>query len=164
SLAQWRGTPRGAFQDVLRSEGCEALIVQEYEHARYDALAVLAARMGLPLHATFQGGDVTLSRLEACVRRWTVARSRSLIVASGRERERVAGRYGAAGLRIANIPNPLDVDEWRSVPRAEARAALGLPPDAFVVMTHGRIEMHRKGLDVLLEAWRRFSADRAGAR
>ena len=32
---------------------------------------------------------------------------------------------------------------------------LGLPHDAFVVVTHGRIDLHRKGLDVLVDAWRR---------
>lgn len=37
--------------------------------------------------------------------------------------------------------------------RQEARAGLGLPPDAFVVLYAGRLEVE-KGIDVLLDAWR----------
>jgi starch synthase len=33
------------------------------------------------------------------------------------------------------------------------RAELGLPDDAVVIAWHGRVELHRKGFDVLLGAW-----------
>jgi starch synthase len=76
-----------------------------------------------------------------------------LIVASSEERRRVEKLYAGRHPPIVNIPNPIDSDEWRSSDRCEARNLLGLPQEAFIAINHGRIAVHRKGLDVLLEAW-----------
>lgn len=164
SVQQWRRTPWPGFARVLRAERCDTLLVQEYEYARFDALALLARWMRLPLFATFQGGDVTLSPLEARVRPWSLRRSRGLIVASARERARLAGAYGGLPLRVADIPNPIDTDEWRASPKQAARAELGLAANAFIVISHGRIDIWRKGLDVCVAAWCRFADARPDAR
>ena len=158
SLTQWLRTPWGGFARVLRAERCTALLAQEYEYARFDALALLAMAMRLPIFATFQAGDVTLSPLECRVRPWTLRRSRGLVVASAQERSRLAATYGRLRLRIGDIPNPIDGEEWRAGSKSEARAELGLPQDSFIAISHGRIDIRRKGLDVLIEAWLRFSA------
>ena len=68
AVRQWRRTPFGAFADILRSEACGAILVQDYEHPRFEALSLLGRRLKLPVFATFQGGDVTLSALERRVR------------------------------------------------------------------------------------------------
>lgn len=65
---------------------------------------------------------------------------------------------------MVDIPNPLDCDEWRPVDRTNARAELGLPADAFIVVNHGRTDIGRKGLDVLVEAWKQFALRRPDAR
>ena len=158
SAAQWWRTPWRAFAAALRSERCEAILVQEYEYARYDALAVLATLLRIPVFATFQGGDQTLSRLERCVRPWTLRLARGLVIASSRERERVRAAYRRLP-PVVDVPNPIDAEEWRASPRSEARERLGLAPDLFLAVTHGRIDIHRKGLDVLIDAWRRFAGD-----
>ena len=142
-----------AFAEVLRAEGCTGVLVQDYEHARFDALALLTAALRLPLYASFQGGDVTLSRLEARVRGRTLRRCRGLAVASARERARLARTYGL-GATVQDIPNPVDAAYWRAEPRAVARVELGVPADEVLFFNHGRIDIHRKGLDVLVEAWR----------
>ena len=160
----WRGTPWRAFAGVLRDERCTAILAQEYEYARFDALAALSLRLRLPLYATFQGGDRTLSPIEARVRRWSLRRCRGLVVASARERERLTADYIGLALRIAPIANPIDCNEWQAVPREQARAALGIDNHTLLVLNHGRIDIQRKGLDVLLDAWRLFSARRADAR
>lgn len=168
SARQILRTPWRAFGRLLRAEGCSIVLVQEYEYARFDALAVLARLLGLPVFATFQGGDVTLSRLEARIRPWTLRLARGLIVPSMRERDRLARTYKASQLRIADIPNPIDADEWRassrSQCRSQCRSELGLPEQALVVVNHGRIDMHRKGLDILLAAWSVFSDTHPTAR
>jgi glycosyltransferase involved in cell wall biosynthesis len=164
SVRQWRNTPWRGFAEVLRRERCAAILVQDYEHPRFDSLALLATALRLPLYATFQGGDVTLSELEAAARRWSLSRCRGLVVASARERSRLATRYPRVAGRIAPIPNPLDVGEWRASPRLQARSKLGLPQDQFIAVSHGRIDIRRKGLDVLIEGWCRFSAEHPDAR
>ena len=156
SAAQWWRTPWRAFGAALRAERCEAMLVQEYEYARYDALALLAKLLRIHLFATFQGGDRTLSRLEGWVRPRTLRLARGLVVASGHERDRLMRAYRVLP-PLADIPNPIDADGWPIGRRAEARAKLGLAPDLFLAITHGRVDIQRKGLDVLIEAWRRFA-------
>jgi glycosyltransferase involved in cell wall biosynthesis len=43
--------------------------------------------------------------------------------------------------------------------RREARSGLGLSQETFIVVNHGRIDIRRKGLDVLLKAWSSFADD-----
>jgi glycosyltransferase involved in cell wall biosynthesis len=55
--------------------------------------------------------------------------------------------------RIAQIFNPLNLDEWFPDDRARARHAIGVPDDSHVVTWHGRIALQNKGLLDLLDAW-----------
>jgi glycosyltransferase involved in cell wall biosynthesis len=163
SGAQWWRTPWRAFAAALLHERCTRMLVQEYEYARFDALAVLGRLMKIDVFATFQGGDLTLSRLEGWIRPWSLRLARGLAIASTRERDRLHSAYRRLP-PMADIPNPLAAGEWRPGSRLQARARLGLPPDLFLAVTHGRIDIHRKGLDVLVEAWRRFDRPAGGRR
>jgi glycosyltransferase involved in cell wall biosynthesis len=69
-------------------------------------------------------------------------------------------RNGIPSSKIAHIFNPLDMATWHGIDRSEARAALGIPLNARVVAWHGRVEIERKGLDILLEAWQQICCDR----
>ena len=151
AVQQWRTTPLRAMAKVLRQERCEALIVQEYERPQFDLLVGLGRSLRVPVFATFQGGDRTLSPVERPVRGRSIRQAAGLIIAASAERERVGKTYPTAV--VADIPNPIDVEEWRPSPRHEARSALGLADDLFVAVTHGRIDLYRKGLDLLLAAW-----------
>jgi starch synthase len=42
---------------------------------------------------------------------------------------------------------------WAPRDRVEARRRLGVPHGALVVAWHGRVDIRRKGIDVLIEAW-----------
>jgi glycosyltransferase involved in cell wall biosynthesis len=64
--------------------------------------------------------------------------------------------------KIWRIPNPVDLKVWRPMDRARAREELGLPHDMGIVIFHGRIAMHHKGIDVLLDAWERIRAGAMG--
>ncbi|HYF22040.1 MAG TPA: glycosyltransferase [Caulobacteraceae bacterium] len=164
SLRAWARTPLPGFARALRDEGCDAILVQEYEYARFDALVLLGSALRLPVFAAFQGGDWTASPLEARVRPWSLKACRGLIVPSRRERERLASVYGVPAGKIVDIPNPLDTAAWRPADRAESRRALNVREDEVLFVTHGRVDIARKGLDVLLAAWRRVAAARPTAR
>ena len=159
SLRRWSATPLSAFQKVLARSQCDVILAQEYEYTRFDMLTWLAHRMSIPLYAIFQGGDRTLSWIEAIARQASFRACRGLIVASAAERERLTKAYPHIALNIANIANPIDTEEWRAIGRQEARGRLGLPRETFIVVNHGRIDIRRKGLDVLLKAWSCFSED-----
>ena len=153
SLRRWLAAPVNAVERLIREESCRALIVQEYEDVRFDLMVGLGERLGIPVYASFQGGDRTESWVEGIVRHRSIARSAGLIIPSAPERQRVRQRYGSRLPKIAAIPNPIDARQWQPMPRADARRALGIPPEAFVAINHGRIDIRRKGLDVLVEAW-----------
>lgn len=159
SFRRWRATPLAAFRKVLADAACDVILAQEYEYTRFDLLAWLAWRMHLPFYATFQGGDRTLSWLEGIARKASLRACQGLIVASAAERERLSRAYPGIRLNVADIPNPIDADEWRATDRLQARTALGLPADAFIAINHGRIDIRRKGLDVLLQAWSALADD-----
>jgi starch synthase len=160
NISPYLATPLGLLARELRREGCQAILCQEYEYARFDACVLLGQLMRLPVYATFQGGDFQLSRLEHSLRPLTIRACSGLIVATQTEAERVQECYGIASTKLARIFNPMDVVNWPAMDRSEARAALGIPLNAQVVVNHGRIDLHRKGLDVLIEAWERVYSDR----
>lgn len=153
SLVSYLSVPALPLRRALREERAGVLLTQEYEHARFDVLVLLGRLWRLPVFATFQGGDRIASKLERPVRPLTVRAAAGLIIASGRERERVAAAYGVPRQRIAPIPNAVDVAAYQPMERAAARRLLAIDDDARVVEWHGRVTVRRKGLDVLCDAW-----------
>ena len=162
ALFPYFATPPRALAAALRSEQAAALLCQEYEYARFDSCVAVGRATGIPVFGVFQGGDSSFSRLERAVRGATIRASAGLIIPTGRELERVHRTYGVPREALAQVFNPLDLAEWSPVPRQEARIALGIPADARVAVSHGRIEIHRKGLDILLAAWTEVVRQRPG--
>jgi starch synthase len=80
-------------------------------------------------------------------------RAAGLIAGPARELDRLRKEYGIAEEKLIRVFNPVDTDVWSPMDRASARSALSIPQDAEVVAWHGRINIERKGLDVLLAAW-----------
>lgn len=77
-----------------------------------------------------------------------------LVAATPRDRGQMITFYGADPTRISVIPPGVDLELFRPVPRCEAKAYLGLPPDHRMVLFVGRIEP-LKGLDTLIRAMAR---------
>jgi starch synthase len=142
-----------ALRRELRLMRADAVLCQEYEYQRFDACVALCRVLRLPVVATFQGGDAPRTGLERLVRPMSIRAATALVVGADREVERVRTRYRVAEDRIARIPNPVDVNCWGSSSRPVVRSELGLPEEAVVVVWHGRVDLHRKGLDMLLGAW-----------
>ena len=161
-VAPYLATPVVALARLLRAESCAAVLCQEYETPRFDACIAVGRLTKLPVFATFQGGDYQDSRLERPLRSLTIGRAAGLIVATTTEIERIRTRYRLPAERIAQIFNPVDVDLWHPRGRLEARAELGVADDAQLVVWHGQLQLHRKGLDVLLDAWAEITRARPG--
>ena len=157
-LLPYFATPMWTLQRELSRRGVRMILCQEYEYARFDVVTALGRLLGFPVFATFQGGNWQISRLEKITRPRAVRRCAGLIIGSATEAARVQAEYRVAPGKIARLPNPLDLTEWQPMPRAEARRTLGLPLDARIAISHGRIDIFRKGLDLLLDAWSKFRA------
>ena len=159
-IMPYLSTPIVALARELRRQRCNTLLVQDYEHARFDVCLLLGRLTRRRVYATFQGGVVSHRRIERALRRLTVQGADGLFVGAGAEAARLRGRYGLASEKILHVFNPLDLSEWQPDDRARSRGELGLPQNARVVVWHGRVDFHRKGLDVLLDAWQRICTER----
>jgi starch synthase len=161
-LVPYLATPLVSLARELRRERCKAILCQEYEYGRFDICVALGKLLRIPAFATFQGGNWHLSRFEGLLRPLTMKACAGLIIAAQTEIERVRARYGVPSLKIARIFNPIDLTMWSSVDRNETRAALDIRGTARVAMWHGRVDIHRKGLDILLDAWKKICNERKG--
>jgi glycosyltransferase involved in cell wall biosynthesis len=152
-VALYLATPLRLVAHEIRRERCIAILCQEYEYPRFDLCVLLGRLMALPVFATFQGGDYQRGRLEHYLRPHALRACAGLIIATQGEARRVQARYGFSPAKLKQIFNPIDLQTWKPMDRGEARAALGIPMDARVVVWHGRVSIWQKGLDILLEAW-----------
>src|SRR6185437_9457950 len=107
-VCPWVSTPMRSLARVLRVEGCDILICQEYEEPRFDLCVAFQRLLGVRVFATFQGGSHT-RRFERPGRGWTIRSAAGLIIADEREAERVRKHHRLEPARIAHIPNPLPI-------------------------------------------------------
>jgi starch synthase len=161
-IMPYLATPLRLLARELRAQNCRAILCQEYEHARFDLCVLLGRLIGLPVFATFQGGDTQLSQLEFLLRPFTVRSCAGLIVAPASEAERLLLRYGLPAKQLARIFNPVDLALWHATDRDEARRRLSIARTARVAIWHGRVDLHRKGLDLLLDAWKQLRCGHPG--
>jgi glycosyltransferase involved in cell wall biosynthesis len=163
SVLTYVATPWWTLAREMRRDACEAIVCHEYEYPRFDEAVVLGWALGIPVFATYQGANRPGSMVERLVRGSAIRRAAGLIIGSRVELERVRSAYRVPVERVTFIPNAFDAERWRPVERSAARAALGLPAHAQIVTWQGRVEVHRKGLDVLLDAWERVCRERASS-
>jgi glycosyltransferase involved in cell wall biosynthesis len=153
-VVPYLATPLTVLAREIRRAGCGAILCQEYESPRFDAAVVVGRLLRIPVFATFQGGSWHRSGIERVVRPLTLRRCAGLIIGSSVEAARVQARYAVAHERIAFIFNPVDLSQWQPSSQDEARCKLKIPAATRVAIWHGRVDIHTKGLDVLLEAWK----------
>ncbi len=161
-LCPYLATPLRSLARELRREGCGVILCQDYEHARFDACVLLGRLMGLPVYGTFQGGNWQLSRFERPLRPLALRACSGVVVGSSVEADRLRWHYRLPAGKIARVFNPIDLRMWPPAGRDLSRSVLGIPPETRVVAWHGRVDLHRKGLDVLVAAWSAVRRTRPG--
>lgn len=163
SVRSYVATPWRSLAREIRRDGCAAILCHEYEYPRFDEAVVLGRALRMPVFATFQGASRPGSAIERPFRRAAIRSAAGLAIGARGELQRVRSAYGIAPARTALVPNAIDLRRWEPMDRADARSALGIPADAQVVVWHGRVQMHCKGLDLLVDAWERLHAERPSA-
>ncbi len=75
----------------------------------------------------------------------------AIIAATLAEQAQLQFLYGAATRKMVVIPPGVDTSRFYPIPRDEARAVIGIPPDDEMILFVGRIEP-LKGVDTLIRA------------
>lgn len=156
-LGPYVATPLRALVQELHAVGADAVLCQEYEFPRFDLLALSKRMHGVRVFGVFQGGDYRRWRLESLLRARAIRASDGLVIGTQAEIDRVRNRYHPPQHKVAPIPNPVDVGVWKPGDRTRPRSLLGLPADCRVAVWHGRVQLPKKGLDILLHAWQAMS-------
>jgi len=160
-------TPAGLARLGRALREAQAQLVQTWMY-HADLAGGLAARLagGPPVvwgirNSTFDPRHTRLmtrltARACALASRWLPAR----IVCCSESAMRVHARLGYDAARMLVIPNGFDVERFRPDPdaRASVRAALGLPPGAFVIGMVGRLDP-QKDHATFFDAVRRLDRD-----
>ncbi len=141
-------------------EGWHPDVVHGHDWVVAQPAAAVAAHAGAPLvmtvHATELGlwnGWLTsdFSRWRTQVERDLVARADATVVCSPAMRRETVEGLRADPARTVVVPNGVDVAAWRTDPaeQAAARAAVGVPPHAPLVVLVGRLEYEKGGQDAI---------------
>ncbi|MDZ7949484.1 glycosyltransferase family 4 protein [Nostoc sp. DedQUE09] len=156
SLDSYFVLPVALIKQELKQENCCAILFQDYHNPSFDVCVFLGRMMQLPVFATFQGGIEPSSFLELPTRLVALHLCQGLIIASQTEAQIVHNKYWVTLKKVSRIFNPIDTTNWRRFDCETIKTELGIPLEAKVIIYHGRIEIKKKGLDVLLDAWKKI--------
>ncbi|WP_299052867.1 D-inositol-3-phosphate glycosyltransferase [uncultured Nocardioides sp.] len=161
-------------REVLRAEAAEEVGHYDVVHSHYwlsgQVGALARDRWRVPLvhsmhtmakvkNAALAAGDVPEPGVRVLGEEQVVAAADMLVANTDQEAKQLIECYDADPGRVEVVHPGVDLGVFRPVGQTAARAALGLPPDAHVVLFAGRIQA-LKGPEVLLRAVARLLADR----
>ncbi len=129
------------------------------------AAALLATALGVPYSITVRGDDINIFAQEPARRRaiaWALRRAARVVALSNDLRDGVVA-LGADPSRVSVIANGVDTARFHRIPRGEARLGLGVPADARLLLTVGRLHTS-KGFPLLVEALARAGSAYADVR
>jgi glycosyltransferase involved in cell wall biosynthesis len=145
ALAAWPRLRR------LRREGRLDLIDAHFGYPDGYAATLLGRWLGVPVTITLRGTEVRHAKDPSLAPRLRAALKRaSRVIAVSDSLRRVAIGLGIDAGKLQVVGNGVDLDKFQPLPRAEARAALGLPADAQVLITVGAL-VERKGFHRVIE-------------
>jgi glycosyltransferase involved in cell wall biosynthesis len=115
------------------------------------AAALLGRRFGKPVTITLRGTEVPLSKMPARAKRMARAlRDCSRIFSVSESLKSLAVSLGIPGEKIRVVGNGVDSEKFHPVDRQAARASLGIPADAKVLVSVGAL-VPRKGFHRVIE-------------
>lgn len=145
ALAAW---PRLAR---LKREGRLELIDAHFAYPDGYAATLLGRWLGVPVTITLRGTEQRQARDPALAPKLRAALERATrVFAVSESLRQVALGLGIAGDKVQVIGNGVDLARFSPLPRAEARAALGLAADAPVLVSVGGL-CERKGFHRVIE-------------
>jgi glycosyltransferase involved in cell wall biosynthesis len=150
SLAQ---LARGTLALWRRIRGRRVDVVQSFL-PRANVMSRVANRFGARArHVSCERStDFNRSRQVQRLNRWTAPWTDRVLAVSSAVRDVVVHRDGLPEERVSVLGNGLDLDALDAVPRVDVRGELGLPPEALLLCSVGRL-VRDKGHAYLLQAF-----------
>jgi glycosyltransferase involved in cell wall biosynthesis len=143
------------------AQGVRCVLDAHYVYPDGVAAMRIGGWLGLPCVVTARGSDVNVLGQRAAVARQVRAelpRAHALLAVSDDLRRRFATLAGVPQERVEEVRNGVDLARFRPGDRAGARARLGLPPHAPLVLGVGRL-VAAKGFDLAAAAVARSGPD-----
>lgn len=107
--------------------------------------------LGAMKNSVARSQEETESAQRIAIERRLMREVDAVVAATPLDRAQMVWHYGADTERIRTIPCGVDLGRFRPGDQRVARAALGLPPDAHLLLCVGRMEP-LKGMDALIRA------------
>ena len=144
---------RGTLALWRRIRGRRVDVVQSFL-PRANIMSRVANRFGPRAHhvSCERSTDYNRSRQVQRLNRWTVPWTDRVLAVSSAVRDVVVHRDGLPEDRVSVLGNGLDLDGLDAVPRADVRGQLGLPREALLLCSVGRL-VRDKGHSYLLQAF-----------
>lgn len=135
---------------ALKRAGRLDLIDAHFAYPDGYAAVKLGRWLQVPVTITLRGTEQRLAAGPLAPRLATALRGATQVFAVSESLRRVALQLGADPAKVQVVGNGVDLERFRPLPRAQARAALGLAPDAQVLIGVGGI-VERKGFHRVVE-------------
>jgi glycosyltransferase involved in cell wall biosynthesis len=140
---------------LMRQREVDIVHTHLYHASRYGRIAATLA--GVPCVVASFHNVYPIRRFKQHVFNWILGKITDRVIAvSEAVKDHLVGYDHIAPDLITVLPNAIDLRHFGGHDRTEARRRLGIPPDAYVVGTVGRLEP-QKGHVVLLQAMRELA-------
>jgi glycosyltransferase involved in cell wall biosynthesis len=150
------------FLSLIGQRGIQVLHLQGHGSSTFGRLAARRARLPaiVHVHADYRLSPKGYPWYVRAADRALAPRTALALTVTEQLIPFMIGDQGFRREQIEVLRNPVDLERFRpatEAERLEARASLGVAPNAHVVTALGRLD-RLKGIDVLLEAWRGVAA------
>ena len=141
-----------------KNTGRQQVVLHAHNLAAWQYAVLAAKGSGAKVVYTQHGANVHNQGFKNRMRmRWLAKRTDTIVAVSGATADAMA-KQGISEEAIEVVPNGVDIRTFPPTNRSqltinECRAKLGIPEDAFVIGSVGRLA-HVKGYDRLLASWR----------
>lgn len=141
----------GGFDVVHAHHWLSGLVGAAVARARGVPLVQSMHSLGRVKNAALPGGDGSAPQSQIAGESAVIAAADRLVANTSQEADQLVTLYGAVPARVRMVHPGVDLALFRPGSQSEARARLGIPADAVVLLYAGRIQP-LKGPDILLRA------------